>query len=189
MTAEAERLAEAVGRSMLADDAASRALGMVLEEIAPGRARMRMVVRDDMLNGHDLCHGGLIFTLADSAFAFACNARNHVTVAAAAAAEMHVVSPAGKGETLLADARERARAGRNGIYDVEMTESSRAVSSRSFAPARTASRAASSRKERHDAARHRPTQAQRARSHRARQPRRDRRASAEAAQGDAPARL
>lgn len=121
MTAEAERLAEAVGRSMLADDAASRALGMVLEEIAPGRARMRMVVRDDMLNGHDLCHGGLIFTLADSAFAFACNARNHVTVAAAA--EIHFVSPARKGETLLADARERAQAGRSGIYDVEVTES------------------------------------------------------------------
>ena len=77
-----------------------------------------MVVRDDMLNGHDLCHGGLIFTLADSAFAFACNARNHVTVAATT--EIHFVSPARKGETLLADARERAQAGRSGIYDVEV---------------------------------------------------------------------
>jgi len=120
MAAEGQHLAEAVGRSMLADDAASRALGMVLEEIAPGRARMRMAVREDMLNGHDLCHGGLIFTLADSAFAFACNARNHVTVAAAA--EIHFVSPARKGETLLAQARERAQAGRTGVYDVEVTE-------------------------------------------------------------------
>ncbi|HUH83323.1 MAG TPA: hydroxyphenylacetyl-CoA thioesterase PaaI [Stellaceae bacterium] len=119
MAGQAERLAEAVGRSMLADDDASRALGMVLEEIAPGRARMRMAVRDDMLNGHDLCHGGLIFTLADSAFAFACNATNHVTVAAAA--EIHFVSPARKGETLLAKAHERAQGGRSGIYDVEVT--------------------------------------------------------------------
>jgi len=120
MATESQHLAEAVGRSMLADDAASRALGMVLEEIAPGRARMRMAVREDMLNGHDLCHGGLIFTLADSAFAFACNARNHVTVAGAA--EIHFVSPARKGEMLLAEARERAQAGRTGVYDVEVTE-------------------------------------------------------------------
>jgi acyl-CoA thioesterase len=116
----ARRLAAAVGREMLAQDRASRALGMVLEEIGPGFARLRMTVRDDMLNGHDICHGGLIFTLADSAFAFACNARNRVTVAAAA--EIHFLSPATKGETLLAVARERAGAGRSGIYDIEVTE-------------------------------------------------------------------
>ncbi len=113
-------LAERVGRAMLAQDNASRALGMVLEEIAPGRARLRMTVRDDMINGHAICHGGLIFTFADSAFAFACNARNHVTVAAGA--EIHFISPASKGETLVAAARERANAGRSGIYDVEVTE-------------------------------------------------------------------
>jgi acyl-CoA thioesterase len=115
-----ERLAEAVGRAMLAEDAASRGLGMVLDEVAPGRARMRMAVRPDMINGHELCHGGLIFTLADSTFAFACNARNRVTVAAAA--EIQFVSPARRGETLVAVAQERAATGRTGIYDIEVTE-------------------------------------------------------------------
>ena len=120
-TARDQRLAEAVGRAMLAQDNASRALGMVLEEVGPGQARMRMMVRDDMINGHDLCHGGLIFALADSTFAFACNARNRVTVVAAA--EIQFISPARKGRD--ADrrrARERASAGRSGIYDVEVTD-------------------------------------------------------------------
>jgi acyl-CoA thioesterase len=119
-TAE-ERLAQAVGRAMYDSDNASRALGMVLEEVRPGRATMRMIVRDDMINGHDICHGGLIFTLADSAFAFACNARNQVTVAAGA--EIHFISPGRKGETLIAVAQERASAGRTGIYDIAVTES------------------------------------------------------------------
>ena len=116
----AERLAQAVGRAMLALDEASRGLGMVLDEVGPGRARMRMMVRGDMINGHDLCHGGLIFTLADSTLAFACNARNRVTVAAAA--EIQFVTPARRGETLVAVAQERAATGRTGIYDVEVTE-------------------------------------------------------------------
>jgi acyl-CoA thioesterase len=119
-TAE-ERLAQAVGRAMYESDNASRALGMVLEEVRPGHATMRMTVRDDMINGHDICHGGLIFTLADSAFAFACNARNQVTVAAGA--EIHFISPGRKGETLTAVAQERAGAGRSGIYDIAVTES------------------------------------------------------------------
>jgi len=118
---EAERLAQAVGHAMYDEDNASRALGMVLEEVRPGQAKMRMTVRDDMINGHDICHGGLIFTLADSAFAFACNARNQVTVAAGA--EIHFITPARKGETLVAVARERASAGRSGIYDIEVTDS------------------------------------------------------------------
>jgi acyl-CoA thioesterase len=105
---------------MLEQDNASRALGMILEEIAPGHARMTMRVREDMINGHDLCHGGLIFTLADSAFAFACNARNRITVAAGA--EIHFISPAKKGETLVALARERTAAGRTGIYDIEVSD-------------------------------------------------------------------
>lgn len=117
----AEELAHAVGRAMYADDNASRALGMVLEDIRPGHAKMRMTVRDDMINGHEICHGGLIFTLADSTFAFACNARNQVTVAAGA--EIHFITPARKGETLVAVARERAGAGRSGIYDIEVTDS------------------------------------------------------------------
>ena len=119
--ASEERVAQAVGRAMYDADHASRALGMVLDEIRPGFARMRMRVRDDMINGHDLCHGGLIFTLADSTFAFACNARNQVTVAAGA--EIHFISSANKGETLIAVARERAGAGRSGIYDVEVSDS------------------------------------------------------------------
>jgi acyl-CoA thioesterase len=117
----AERLAQAVGRAMYAQDNASRALGMVLEEIRPGEARMRMLVREDMINGHNLCHGGLIFALADSAFAFACNAGNHITLAAGA--EIHFISPAKKGETLVALARRRSGAGRTGIYDIEVTDS------------------------------------------------------------------
>ncbi len=116
-----ERLAQAVGRAMYDEDNASRSLGMVLDEVRPGHAKMRMIVRDDMINGHDICHGGLIFTLADSAFAFACNARNQVTVAAGA--EIHFISPAKKGETLVAVARERASAGRSAIYDIEVTDS------------------------------------------------------------------
>jgi acyl-CoA thioesterase len=119
-TSREQRLAAAVGRAMLAQDNASRALGMVLEEVGPGQARMRMMVRDDMINGHDLCHGGLIFALADSSLAFACNARNRITVVAAA--EIQFISPARMGETLLAAARERASAGRSGIYDVEVTD-------------------------------------------------------------------
>ena len=116
----AQRLAQAVGRAMYDADNASRSLGMVLEEIRPGQATLRMMVRDDMINGHDICHGGLIFTLADSAFAFACNAGNQVTVAAGA--EIHFISPARKGETLIAVARERASAGRSGVYDIEVTD-------------------------------------------------------------------
>lgn len=118
--AVAQRLAEAVAEAMLAQDNASRALGMVIEDIGPGHARLSMPVRDDMINGHELCHGGLIFTLADSAFAFACNARNEVTVAAGA--EIHFVSSARKGETLVALARERAAMGKSGIYDIEVSE-------------------------------------------------------------------
>jgi acyl-CoA thioesterase len=118
-TAE-QRLAEAVARAMLAQDRATLALGIVLEEIGPGRSKMRMMVRDDMLNGHELCHGGLLYTLADGALAFAANARNRVTVVAAA--EIQFISPARKGETLLAVASERVSTGRSGVYDVEVTE-------------------------------------------------------------------
>lgn len=119
-TIDAERLAQAVGREMYAQDNASQALGMTLEEIRPGYAKMCMRVRDDMINGHDICHGGLIFTFADSTFAFACNARNRVTVAASA--EIHFITPARKGETLVAEARERAGAGRTGVYDIDVTD-------------------------------------------------------------------
>ncbi|HEU4338194.1 MAG TPA: hydroxyphenylacetyl-CoA thioesterase PaaI [Nocardioides sp.] len=103
-------------RAMWAADAASAALGMRLVELGPGRARVSMAVRPDMVNGHDLCHGGLIASLADSAFALACNSRGPVTVAAGF--EVDFLEPARLGQVLEADAREVALRGRSGIYDV-----------------------------------------------------------------------
>lgn len=113
-----QEIAEAVGRGMLAADAASRGLGMELLEIRPGYARMRMTVRADMLNGHAICHGGFVFTLADSCFAFACNARNQVTVALGC--QITFVQPAKLGDVLMAEGVEKARAGRTGVYDIEV---------------------------------------------------------------------
>jgi acyl-CoA thioesterase len=111
--------AEAVGRAMLARDSATRALGMALEEIRPGYARMRMIVRPDMLNGHDLAHGGLIFTLADTTFAYACNSHNHVTVAQGATIEF--LAPGKAGDVLTAEGHEQHAAGRTGVYDIKVT--------------------------------------------------------------------
>jgi len=108
--------AAAGARTMWAADAASAMLGMRLEEVAEGRARVSMVVRPDMVNGHDLCHGGLIASLADSAFALACNSHGPVTVAAGFAIDFLV--PGRLGQTLHAEAREVTRRGRSGIYDV-----------------------------------------------------------------------
>lgn len=101
---------------MWAADRASRALGMELVEVGPGRAVLELVVRADMVNGHDICHGGLVFALADSAFAFACNSRGLVTVAQAA--DITFVAPARLGERLRATAHERWQEGRSGITDV-----------------------------------------------------------------------
>ena len=103
-------------RAMWAADAASAMLGMELVEVGPGRARVSMVVRPDMVNGHDLCHGGLIATLADSAFALACNSHGPVTVAAGFTVDL--LAPVRLGQTLHADAREVSRRGRSGVYDV-----------------------------------------------------------------------
>jgi acyl-CoA thioesterase len=102
--------------AMWSEDAASNALGMTLEYVAPGRSRVSMVVRDDMVNGHDLCHGGLIATLADSAFAVACNARGVKTVAAGF--DISLLAPGRLGDLLVATAEERSLRGRSGIYDV-----------------------------------------------------------------------
>lgn len=104
---------------MWADDAASAMLGMQAVEVAPGRARVSMLVRPDMVNGHDLCHGGYVFLLADTAFAFACNTYDRVTVASAC--DVVFVRPAHAGQRLVADAVERLRHGRSGIYDVTVT--------------------------------------------------------------------
>ncbi len=109
-------LAQASADHMFAQDPATRGLGISLLEIGPGYARMQMQVRPDMLNGHQTCHGGFIFTLADSAFAFACNSYNVQTVAAGCNIEF--LAPAYEGELLLAEAVEQSKSGRTGVYDV-----------------------------------------------------------------------
>jgi acyl-CoA thioesterase len=115
----AQALAERCADAMYSRDLASQALGMRIERIAPGFAALTMTVRADMLNGHATCHGGFIFALADSAFAFACNSHNLTTVAAGCAIEY--LAPAREGDRLKATGRERALAGRSGVYDVDVT--------------------------------------------------------------------
>jgi len=110
---------ETVGRHMFAADRASRGLGMRLLAVGAGTARLQMTVRDDMLNGHEICHGGFITTLADSAFAFACNSNNQVTVASGLSVEF--LAPARSGDVLTADASEVSRGGRTGVYDMVVT--------------------------------------------------------------------
>jgi acyl-CoA thioesterase len=104
---------------MYANDPASRALGMALAEIRPGYARMTMTVRADMLNGHRTCHGGYIFMLADSAFAFACNSHNVNTVGAGCTIDY--LAPGREGDVLTAEAHERALSGKTGVYDIAVT--------------------------------------------------------------------
>ena len=116
--ASAQALAERVAASMYARDPATQALGIRVERVEPGFAELAMTVRNDMLNGHEICHGGFIFTLADSAFAYACNSYNLNTVASGCAIEF--MAPARCGETLKARAHERQLAGRTGVYDVEV---------------------------------------------------------------------
>jgi len=114
-----QTLAEACGAEMYQKDHAAKALGVSLQEIGPGFARMTMTVRDDMLNSHAMCHGGMIFALADCAFAYSCNGRNQVTVAAGCSIDY--INPARAGDSLLAVARERSLERRTGIYDVTVT--------------------------------------------------------------------
>jgi phenylacetic acid degradation protein PaaD len=111
-----QRLAEQSARAMWVDDAASQAMGMAIDEVRPGYARLSMAVRSDMVNGHGICHGGFVFALADSAFAFACNSYNRSTVAQAC--DIVYVSAARLNDELVAEAVERTRYGRNGVYDV-----------------------------------------------------------------------
>lgn len=113
---ERDALARACADAMWAADEASRALGIELDEVRAGAATARMTVSSSMVNGHDLCHGGYVFTLADTAFAFACNSYGTATVAAGA--DIVFVAPARVGDELVAEARERTRFGRNGVYDV-----------------------------------------------------------------------
>ena len=111
-----EALAVRVREAMYARDRAAQMLGIDVVEIAPGHAKCTMTVRDDMLNGHDICHGGIVFTLADTAFAYACNSRNERAVALQCS--ISFAAPARAGERLSAVAEERAAGGRTGTYDV-----------------------------------------------------------------------
>ncbi len=111
-----QTLARLCGERMAAHDRQLGALGIEIDELAPGRARVRMRVRADMLNSHDTCHGGVIFSLADCAFALACNSRGGVAVAAACSIEF--LAPARAGDLLVASAEECSLRGRTGIYDV-----------------------------------------------------------------------
>jgi acyl-CoA thioesterase len=115
---DGQATAEAVRAQMYGRDRAAQALGITVEAIGPGSAVCRMAVRDDMLNGHATCHGGLIFTLADTAFAYACNAGNRATVALTC--QVTFIAPARQGDILTASAREQSRTGRTGVYDVEV---------------------------------------------------------------------
>ncbi|MGQ7247645.1 hydroxyphenylacetyl-CoA thioesterase PaaI [Halomonas sp. V046] len=114
-----QALAEACAEAMFARDQASQALGMRLVEVGPGRAVLAMTVREDMLQGHGNCHGGLLFTLADSAFAFACNSYDEATVAAGCSIDY--LAPAQLGDELTASAIERSRRGRTGLYDITLS--------------------------------------------------------------------
>ncbi|MFT3760397.1 hydroxyphenylacetyl-CoA thioesterase PaaI [Thauera sp.] len=116
-----QALAEAVAAAMWSRDRAAQALGMRIDSVAPGRATLSMPVRSDMVNGHHICHGGLIFTLADTAFAYACNAYNRNTVASGCSIDF--VAPGKEGDTLSAEAVERALAGRTGVYDITVRNS------------------------------------------------------------------
>ena len=116
---EAQALAERVAEGMYSRDRASQALGMKIIRVGPGLAELNMSVRGDMLNGHAICHGGFIFALADSAFAFACNTANESTVAAAASIDFLIAVR--EGNELTAEARELWRTRRNGIYEITVS--------------------------------------------------------------------
>jgi acyl-CoA thioesterase len=116
MEMDPQALAELAGKTMYERDPASQALGMTLDAIGPGYARMSMRVRPDMLNGHATCHGGYIFMLADSAFAFACNSHNFNTVGAGCTIDY--LAPGREGDLLVAEALEQALSGKTGVYDI-----------------------------------------------------------------------
>ncbi len=119
MTDTPDTIAQAAAQAMYARDHATQALGIRILSVSAGHAAMQMTVRHNMLNGHQTCHGGYIFTLADSAFAFACNSYNIQAVAAGCSIEF--LAPAFEGDQLVATAAEQSRSGKTGIYDVAVT--------------------------------------------------------------------
>ena len=118
MSTPEQQLAQQVTDHMYAGDMATQHLGMKIVRVAPGEAEIHMPVQPWMLNGHRTCHGGVIFTLAESTFAFACNSRNQVTVASAA--QIDFVAPGREGDVLQARAKESWRGGRAGVYDISV---------------------------------------------------------------------
>jgi acyl-CoA thioesterase len=114
----ADTLARRVAEAMLAREGTGPAWGVEIEEVREGYARIRMTLRDDMLNGHRSAHGGMIFALADTAFAYACNSRNETTVAQSAT--ISFLAPAAAGDVLVAEARETSRSGRSGVYQASI---------------------------------------------------------------------
>lgn len=115
-----EELATAVAAAMVKKDATAGHLGIVIEEVRPGYARARMKIRDFMLNSHGTCHGGMLFAFADTTFAYACNSYNENAVAAGCTIDF--LAPGQASDTLTAVAIERSRAGRTGIYDVDVSD-------------------------------------------------------------------
>ena len=121
-----DELASACAEAMWADDHASRGLGISLDHVGPNQSRLSMTVTQAMANGHGMCHGGFLFALADSAFAFACNTDNQRRVAAHCS--ITYLAPAELGERLIATAEQRAEAGRSGLYDIRVeTDSGRLI--------------------------------------------------------------
>ena len=108
-------LAEKTAEAMFRRDQAGKLIGLRLVAVRPGYARLSMVVRSDMVNGHHICHGGFLFTLADSAFAYACNSYNKNSVASAC--QIDFLAPVKEGDVLEAECEERASSGRTGVYD------------------------------------------------------------------------
>ncbi len=121
MDTKAIELARRAADSMYGNDTCSKWLGMTLEEVRPGYARMRMPVRPEFLNGLGICHGGLMFTLADSTFAFACNSYNIPAVASGCAIEF--LKSVKGGDVLVAEGQEQTLSGRHGVYDIKVTNS------------------------------------------------------------------
>ncbi|MDM3872501.1 hydroxyphenylacetyl-CoA thioesterase PaaI [Porticoccus sp. W117] len=120
-----QQLAEACVAELYNRDPASKTMGMTVAEVKPGFARVTMTVRGDMLNGHATCHGGFVFSLADSTFAFACNTGNQATVASGCSIEY--VAPAREGDLLTATAEKKHRSGRLGVYDITVTNQNNEV--------------------------------------------------------------
>lgn len=114
-----EQVAWRCAEIMWPDDHAARGLGMSIVDVGPGTATLTMSIRPDMVNGHGICHGGFIFAVADSTFAYACNSFNHRTVAAGV--DINFLAPAHLGDILTAHGQVRQQGGRSGVYDIEVT--------------------------------------------------------------------